>query len=452
MTQPRNHEAGPRPLQRDWEAQAPRPSAISSAQDPPLASETPVGAEQLDAHEVGVPAVAWGPPSDPAHWPTALPWSAAASTAPSPAFPAIAPLAAPTHGSPPRNELAEPPVPTARPRPAAFPPQDEAHSSTGTAADLSYNLIVKSRGDRPQTGWRAAAYNLTGGLWNPGLSPAEAERRQQIARTRAPLAKWHTITVASMKGGVGKTTVAALLGLMLAEHRGDRVIALDANPDAGTLADRLLGYPVLVTVRDLINNLHTIQTLTDVSAYTDLAGRLQVLASEQDPAMSESFNKSEYEAVTEVLKRFYNIIITDSGTGLIHSAMHGALDSTRTLVIVGAPTVDAGSRASKTLDWLKAHGYDDLVSNAVVALSCDRFSREIDRGAVRDHFAARCRAVVEIPQDPHLATGGHIQLEELRPATVAAALSLSAHIADQFGWRQHPMQSPAAPSVPDRRG
>ncbi|MFC7660309.1 AAA family ATPase [Pseudonocardia benzenivorans] len=338
-------------------------------------------------------------------------------------------------------------MPSARPEPASAPlpgPEREARGGTGTAHDLSYDLIVRSRGDRPTQGWRRAVYTLTRGRLNPGLSPAEADRRQKITRIRAQLAGWHTITVASMKGGIGKTTVSALLGLALAEHRGDRVVALDANPDAGTLADRLLGHPVPYTVRDLVNNLHTIGSLTDIARYTNLAGRLQVLASEQDPAMSESFNKIEYEQVTGVLKRFYNIIITDSGTGLIHSAMHGALEATKTLVIVGAPTVDGGSRASKTLDWLRAHGYNDLVSGAVVALSCDRFSRDIDRQAVIDHFAARCRAVVEIPEDPHLATGGHIQLDHLREPTHHAALALAAHVADQFSWNY--------PSHPGERG
>ena len=41
--------------------------------------------------------------------------------------------------------------------------------------------------------------------------------------------------------------------------------------------------------------------------------------------MSESFNKEEYGHVTGVLKRSYNIIITNSGTKLIHSAMHAGL-------------------------------------------------------------------------------------------------------------------------------
>lgn len=148
--------------------------------------------------------------------------------------------------------------------------------------------------------------------------------------------------------------------------------------------------------------------------------------------MSQAFNRAEYEQILLVLQRFYSIVITDSGTGLLHSAMAGALAQTRSLVIVGAPTVDGGSRASKTLDWLTAHGFDALVADAVVVLSCDRESRQIDRDAVVEHFAARCRAVVQIPQDPHLSTGGLITLDQLQEQTRDAALALGAHVAGAF--------------------
>jgi MinD-like ATPase involved in chromosome partitioning or flagellar assembly len=222
-----------------------------------------------------------------------------------------------------------------------------------------------------------------------------------------------------------------VLGLTLAEHRGDRVVALDANPDAGTLADRLTGE-IGVTVRQMFENIDTIDSLTAVSHYTSLAGRLQVLASEQDPAMSEAFNREEYEQICAVLSRFFNIIITDSGTGLVHSAMEGTLALADTLVVVGAPTVDGASRASKTLDWLVMHGYAEQVADAVVVLSCDRVSPEIDRQRVRDHFRSRVRGVVEIPYDPHLATGGRIDLGLLREGTRSAFLELGAVIADRF--------------------
>lgn len=75
-----------------------------------------------------------------------------------------------------------------------------------------------------------------------------------LARVRAPLAGAHRVAVMSVKGGVGKTTVAACLGQALAEHRGDRAVVLDANPDAGTLADRLTGDS-RITVRELLNDL-----------------------------------------------------------------------------------------------------------------------------------------------------------------------------------------------------
>jgi len=42
--------------------------------------------------------------------------------------------------------------------------------------------------------------------------------------------------VMSRKGGVGKTTMTLALGSTFASLRGDRVIAVDANPDAGNLA------------------------------------------------------------------------------------------------------------------------------------------------------------------------------------------------------------------------
>jgi MinD-like ATPase involved in chromosome partitioning or flagellar assembly len=301
----------------------------------------------------------------------------------------------------------------------------------GSASNLTEDLIVRPRAARPTTGWRGAVFSASGGRLNPGVSEAEAARNVLLRRVRRQLPGAHQIAVSSLKGGVGKTTVSAVLGLTLAEHRGDRVVAVDANPDAGTLADRLTGE-VGVTVRQMLENISSIDSLTAVSHYTSLAGRLQVLASEQDPAMSEAFNRDEYERICAVLRRFYNIIITDSGTGLVHSAMEGTLALADSLVVVGAPTVDGASRASKTLDWLVVHGYGEQVADAVVVLCCDRVSPEIDRERVREHFLARCRAVVEVPFDPHLATGGRLDLGALREPTQLAFLELAALIADEF--------------------
>jgi MinD-like ATPase involved in chromosome partitioning or flagellar assembly len=332
-------------------------------------------------------------------------------------------------------------------RPVAERTAPRPHPEAASAAELTEDAIVRFRSDRPQRGWRGALYKITGGVVNPGVGAAERARQDQLRRIRRPLPGSHQIAVSSLKGGVGKTTVSACLGLVLAENRGDRVLALDANPDAGTLADRLT-TETSVTVRNLLDNIEATHSLTDVARYTSLAGRLQVLASEQDPAMSEAFSRDEYEQVCEVLTRFYNIVITDSGTGLVHSAMEGTLALADSLVVVGAPTVDGASRASKTLDWLIAHGHAAQVGNAVVVLSCDRMSKEVDLERVRGHFGARCRAVVEIPHDPHLATGGRIELARLRPATHDAFLTLAALLADAFDSSKAPARQVAPEQVP----
>lgn len=316
--------------------------------------------------------------------------------------------------------------------------------STSSAADLAEDAIVRFRGDRPRRGWRGALYGASHGLVNPGVGAAEHARQDLLRRIRRPLPGAHHVAVGSLKGGVGKTTVAACLGLVLAENRGDRIIAFDADPDAGTLADRLTTGST-TTVRHLLATIDEADTLGDVARFTSLAGRLQVLASDQDPTMSEVLDRVGYEQVHAVLARFYNVVITDSGTGLAHPAMAGTLALADSLVIVGTPTVDGASRASRTLDRLVAHGHRARVADAIVVLSCDRVSRDIDRARVRAHFAARCRAVVEIPPDDHLADGGRIDLGRLRRPTLDAFLDLGALLADRFDVR--PLTAVGGPTV-----
>jgi MinD-like ATPase involved in chromosome partitioning or flagellar assembly len=318
---------------------------------------------------------------------------------------------------------------TAPPSPYAPGPQN---GRPAAPVSLTSQTLLRQRDDVPRTGWRRFVHKATGGSYNPGLSQAEIELRALVARVTTPVRGSNRIAVVSLKGGIGKTTTTSCLGLTLAHHRGDRVVAVDANPDAGTLAERLTNVTD-VTVRDLLANVDSIRSFTDVSSYTSLAGRLQVLASDQDPALSEAFSEDEYTTVADILARYFNIILTDSGTGLLHSAMSGTLSIADSLVVVGAPSVDGASRASKTLDWLIAHGHEELVARSVAVISSVRPNTgDVDMQVLRDHFTARCRAVIEIPYDAHLVTGGLIDLERIAPSTRRAYLELAAAVADGF--------------------
>jgi MinD-like ATPase involved in chromosome partitioning or flagellar assembly len=327
------------------------------------------------------------------------------------------------------------PVPPVEPVP---PPREPPHWQHAETADsLTADLLLPGRHAAPPSGWRRAVYQVTGGLVRPPLSAAEIRRRELVARACTPVAGGHyRVAVLSLKGGVGKTTTVMGLGSTLASLRGDRVIAVDANPDRGTLSDKLR-LETAATVRDLLNERVQIQRYADVRAFTtQAASRLEVLASDRDPTVSVAFSDQDYEDVSQVLEHYYSICITDCGTGLLHSAMAGVLRLADQIVLVSSPSVDGARSASATLDWLQAHGYGDLVRDGVVVLAVvrPRGKSTVDLGRLEQHFATRCRAVVRVPYDAHLEEGAEVELNQLSKATADAYLALAAEVGDGFSW------------------
>ncbi|MFG2183779.1 MinD/ParA family ATP-binding protein [Nocardia iowensis] len=293
----------------------------------------------------------------------------------------------------------------------------------------------------PGSGWRKAVHHVSGGAINPGLSAEERRLQELVARIRQPVRGDYRIAVLSLKGGVGKTTTTMGIGSIFASIRGDRVIAVDANPDFGTLSQRV-PLQTRSTVRDLLLD-PSIQRYSDVRRHTSQAtSRLEVLASERDPAASEAFSEDEYRAVARILQRFYNIILTDCGTGLMHSAMSGVLDLAHSLVLISSPAIDGARSAAATLDWLSLHGHDHLVRNAVVVINSPRAgSPNVGILQLREYFLSRCRAVHIIPFDTHMSEGAEIDLHRLHKQTKRAYVELAATIADDFATdhrRYHP--------------
>ncbi|OBK79160.1 chromosome partitioning protein ParA [Mycobacterium sp. 1164985.4] len=317
--------------------------------------------------------------------------------------------------------------------PVASPPQDNAEADPPPYLDLSTVALLGRPKRAPAEGWRRWLYYASFTLINLGNGPQARRRQQLTAQIERPLRGCHRIAVLSLKGGVGKTTITATLGATLASLRGDRVIAVDANPDRGTLSEKVpLETPA--TVRHLLRDAEGIQAYSDVRAYTSQGpSRLEVLASESDPAVSEAFSSDEYSRTLEVLERFYSLVLTDCGTGLMHSAMAAVLASADTLIVISSGSVDGARSASATLDWLDAHGHQDMVRNSIAVINAVRpRSGKVDMKKVVDHFSRRCRAVHEVPFDPHLEEGAQISLERLKPETREALLELAAAVAAGF--------------------
>jgi MinD-like ATPase involved in chromosome partitioning or flagellar assembly len=285
----------------------------------------------------------------------------------------------------------------------------------------------------PHRGWRKLIHRASLGAINPGESQRDISLKAQVDRVKQPVRGDYSIAVLSMKGGVGKTTVTVGLGATFASQRGDRVIAFDANPDFGTLAQR---GPIETrsTVRDLLFD-NNISRYSDIRQHTSQASsRLEILASERDPAVSDGFSEVDYRGALSILRRFYNIVLTDCGTGLVHSTMAGILGEADALVIVTAPAMDAARSGLATLDWLRHHGYSHLVSEAVIVVNCARpGAMPVDIGKFASNVLPHVRAVHSIPFDRHLAEGSEISLDLLSRKTRQAFMGLAATIADAFG-------------------
>lgn len=292
--------------------------------------------------------------------------------------------------------------------------------------------VRPGRRPAPEGGLQQLVYAATLHLVNLGDSPAVRARKELDARIARRFSDGpRFVPVLSRKGGVGKTTITTLLGMALADVRTDRVLAVDANPDRGTLADRVTKQ-TRSTVRDIVLHAPALGEADELATHLsrDVTG-LDVAASDADPLLAEAFDEGGYNVVADVVSPHYGVIVTDCGTGVVHSVMRATLQRADGVVVVSGGSIDEARLASETLTWLEANGYSDLVANGVVALNASTQGTDLDKLLeIEDHFRSRVRAVVRIPYDPELAAGSVVRYEALRPFTRASARALAALVVD----------------------
>ena len=170
-------------------------------------------------------------------------------------------------------------------------------------------------------------------------------------------------------------------------------------------------------------------------AYTSQAAesRLEVLASDDDPRIGMALDRDDYHRLIGLLDRFYNLILLDTGTGILDSANQGLLTEADQLVLVLRAGLDGGRAAALTLDWLDEHDHGDLVA---------RRRRRHQRGAAGRRRPARAdRRALRAPVPPRrhrpLGPGARDRRRRrgcppCKPETTAALVEVAAAVADGF--------------------
>jgi putative peptide zinc metalloprotease protein len=327
---------------------------------------------------------------------------------------------------------------TARPR-SAHRPSESVMTQPSEPEDLSAAALTDEAilgpvdGPRSDSPLRRAVYGVTRGRVDPGPTAEERRRADLLARVTVPIRGSRRVVVMSRKGGVGKTTITMGLGSTYSALRGDRVVAVDANPDAGNLAHRV-SRPCPRTITDLLDQIELVDSYAALRDYTAQApeSRLEVLASNDDPRIGLALDRKAYQRVIELLDHYYNLILLDTGTGILDSANQGLLAEADQLIVVLRPALDGARAAALTLDWLSEHGHSELVARAVVVINGVRRRSGVPVERVEDHFARRCSQVISIPWDRAFETGARTSLSALADTTRQALTELAAAVADQF--------------------
>lgn len=275
-----------------------------------------------------------------------------------------------------------------------------ALSSIELLADISAARRAQLRSNSGVRG----ALNKVG--FNLGLSPAEQRAEDRRNRIRRQLTSTYQIAVVSVKGGVGRTTTAATLGSTFASLRPDRVVAIDANPDFGDLATRTSRHPYGLTLRDLAVS-QNLDAFSAVQSFTSInSADLAVIASPWTTEATEALSGREYSTAVEVLRRHYNLLLVDCGTGVLDSATATVLQTSDAVVVVTPATVGGVTGAVATLNWLSAHGLQHLIAKSIVAIVHHQpVKPTVDVDAIEKLFATAHRPTTVLPYDAHLAEG-----------------------------------------------
>ena len=112
-----------------------------------------------------------------------------------------------------------------------------------------------------------------------------------------------------------------------------------------------------------------------------------MVAADDDPSITEGLREQDFYSVVDLLEHHYNLVLMDTGTGVLESAAKGIVELADQLVVVAGPSLDTARTAMSTLDWLGKHGHADLVANAVAVINQVRPEEPAGprprRGAVR---------------------------------------------------------------------
>ena len=318
-----------------------------------------------------------------------------------------------------------PPTPTSLPAPMPAPALPDAAPPTDAVSPGDGAVLV---------GWRARVANLSGGLVRIG--PSISQRIDAMVPGIAkPIGGLHQIAFIGAKGGVGRTTLTAATGTVIAAHRGDRLIAVDANTENPDLADLFAVIDGKTTSIHDFSQLPVVETHSTAAQYTvQNSDRLECLATHHQPNRPPvMLDRRALHTVIGHVSRHYDMIVVDTDTTQSHPVYADIIAAAGSIVIVADTTRGGLHGAQESIRWLDAHGHHNLRTRAVVVFNTTTSGKPlVDLEDAKTQFAPEVRKVLTIGYDRRLAQGTPFTVADLDRRTQLEVTTLAAVLAQDY--------------------
>ncbi|MFJ7297160.1 hypothetical protein [Streptomyces collinus] len=327
------------------------------------------------------------------------------------------PSAAQAASEPPDSAPPPAPVPHRTRTPHVPAPAPESHPTVDPR--LAIALGSPQHGDSAARRAGASLRRLTA-----SATQEVAEQTRLAQELQQPVTTGRVIAVTSIRGGVGKSTVSALLGRTFNHYRHDPVLTLEADAALGTLPVRMGADTVRWCCADLARILTPAMQLTDITGYLVPVADGGWLLPASQGRVGAPMDMRTYRTVTLALRRYFAVTVADCET-LPGEVARTAMDTAHARVVVAPMTAEGIHGTRQVLDWLGQLPHSALAST-VVALSANSPDTTIDPKTATAHLREPGVPVVLLPYDRHLAQGGPIYTAMLGRSTRDAAVRLAA--------------------------
>ncbi|MFE6739144.1 MinD/ParA family ATP-binding protein [Streptomyces tubercidicus] len=309
----------------------------------------------------------------------------------------------------------------------AYAPSPQPHSApvSRPVVDKELDGVVRHK---PQHGESFAARAVR--ALRRTLSSSAAREVAEITRIaevlQQPVTTGRQIAVTSIRGGSGKSTVAALLGTAYAHYRRDPILFLEADPALGSLPVRLGAESLRWTTSDIADIVKPDMSLLDVTGYlVQLPNNAWLLPASQG-RIGVMLDSRAYERAVVALRRYFGVMVIDCET-LPAEVGRVALAAAHGRILTTPATPEGISSTHSVLQWMQGLPRHVIAGTVVVLTELVPHSGlDLDE-AVRK-LQSTGASVQVLPYDRHLAAGGPVHTELLAQPTREAAARLAADV------------------------